>query len=115
MINVSGKWLYSEEFDYGTDTGYAEFTQTGNQITGVIEYTENIDGEKPFRVRQEVRGEVNGSEIEIEGISVSFPDGDVDGEYNLDSWNGVVTAEGKIVGYSVDSEDINGVFVLWRE
>lgn len=113
--NISGKWLFSEEFECGLDKGIAQFIQNENIITGYFEYEEKIEDDEPFFVHQEISGTINGNKISLKGLKALSPDGNVISDYNLDTLEGTLTHEGKIVGHSFDSEDICGVFVLERE
>ncbi|NOU18053.1 MAG: hypothetical protein HOO91_10915 [Bacteroidales bacterium] len=113
--NISGKWIFSEEFECGLDNGFAFFIQNENSITGYLEYEEKIEDDEPFFVHQEISGTIHGNKISLKGQKALSPDGSVIIDYNLDTLEGTLTHEGKIVGHSFDSEDICGVFVLARE
>lgn len=114
-FDITGKWLFSEEFDYGRDSGFAEFKVVNEQIVGFLEYVELIDGEDPFKIKQWVEGYLDGSLFYMKGVSYEILHGEEGISYNLDSWEGAITMEGKIVGSSYDNEEIFGVFVLERE
>jgi len=113
--DISGRWKFTEEFECGLDNGIAFFTQNGNVITGYIEYQETIEDEMPFFVRQEVSGTIHENHVNLKGVKALSPDGSIIDDYNLDTMEGTLTHEGKIVGHSFDSKDICGVFVLERE
>jgi hypothetical protein len=113
--DISGKWMFAEEFECGKDEGIAFFTQNGNNITGYLEYEETIEDEKPFSVRQEIAGTINGNHIYLKGIQALSANGSPLHDYNLDTLEGTLTHEGKIVGHSYDCEDICGVFILAKE
>jgi len=113
--NISGHWLFSEEFECGVDKGIAQFLQTGNSIEGYLEYEETIEDEKPFQVKQIISGNIKGNHIHLKGIKALSPNDEQLNDYNLDIMEGTLTREGKIVGHSFDSEDICGVFVLARK
>ncbi len=113
--NISGKWKFSEEFECGMDKGLAFFTQNDIAITGYLEYEESIEDETPFTIRQEISGTIQGNKIILKGLKALNLDGSIISDYNLDTLEGILTHEGKIVGHSFDSEDICGVFVLSRE
>ncbi len=112
--NITGTWIYSEDFGFGNDKGKAVLKQDGKKVTGAFEYTERIDDEEPFEVRQMIEGDFDGELLEIKGVSVELSEG-CDIVYNLDEWEGRLTEEGKIVGSSFDAEGLCGVFVLERE
>ncbi len=112
--DISGKWVFNEEFECGTDKGFAFFTQKGSQIGGYLEYEESIEDEQPFTVRQEVAGSFKRNKLKLEGTRAVTPDGNELVGYNLDTMEGTLTHEGKIVGHSYDCDDICGVFVMSR-
>ncbi|MHC1703227.1 MAG: hypothetical protein AB9846_04905 [Tenuifilaceae bacterium] len=113
--DISGKWKFSEEFECGMDNGFAHFTQNGSVITGYLEYVEKIEDQEPFDVIQEVTGEIIGHHLKLQGTTATSKDGSKINDYNLDTLEGTLTHQGKIVGHSFDSEDICGVFVLTRD
>jgi hypothetical protein len=110
--NISGEWIFTEEFECGMDKGFAFLTQTEAIITGYLEYEESIEGDEPFMVRQEIVGTIHNNQIHLKGERALTPDGTPLNDYNLDILVGTLTHEGKIVGHSFDSEDVCGVFVL---
>lgn len=113
--DITGKWKFTEEFECGLDKGFAIFSQNGNQITGYLEYEESIEDEEPFMVKQEISGTIHDNHISLKGVKSSTPDGLPVADYNLDTLEGTLTHEGKIVGHSFDIENICGVFVLIRD
>ncbi len=112
--DISGKWIFNEEFECGTDKGYAFISQKGTQITGYLEYEETIEDDEPFTVRQEVVGTFKRNKLKLEGKRATTTDGNDLTGYNLDTLEGTFTHEGKIVGHSHDCDDICGVFVMSR-
>lgn len=114
MDSLTGKWTFTEEFECGTDKGFAYLEQKGDLIVGYLEYEECIEDEEPFMVRQIVEGNVQGHTIVLKGLEVMHPDGTPIPNYNLDVLEGTYTHEKKIVGHSYDSDDVCGVFVMTR-
>ncbi|HPD94482.1 MAG: hypothetical protein H6537_03225 [Bacteroidales bacterium] len=115
MHDISGKWIFSEEFECGTDKGFAIIEQDGKNINGYIEYEERIEDEETIWVRQRIKGEIEGNSVNMQGIGVESLNGEPMSGYNLDTLEGTYTHENKIVGHSYDPEDICGVFVMSRE
>ena len=113
--DISGKWNFTEEFECGLDKGFAFFIQNDTVLTGYLEYEEVIEEEAPFTVRQEISGTIQSDQINFKGVKAIGPDGSIIDDYNLDTLEGTLTHEGKIVGHSFDSENVCGVFVLIRE
>ena len=112
MNTISGRWSFTEDFGFGKDEGFAEFTQEGENITGVLVYTERIEGETPFRVQQDIQGSFNGQELKITGTAVEILDSEEEIEYHLDTWEGVLNDKNQIVGHSYDDHECFGVFVM---
>ncbi len=112
--NISGNWTFNEEFECGIDKGFAFITQNNEQLNGYLEYEEFIEGEPPFKVMQMFSGTINDNKIHLVGIGVTNQNGESIPDYNLDTLEGVLTYEGKIVGHSFDCNDICGVFVMER-
>lgn len=112
LNNISGRWSFKEDFEFGKDEGFAEFTQEGDKISGVVVYTERIEGETPFRVQQDVEGTFDGSAFKVTGTKVELLDVEKEFEYHLDTWEGTLNTNNQIVGHSYDDHDCFGVFVM---
>ncbi len=112
MNTISGRWSFNEDFGFGKDEGFAEFKQDGENITGVLVYTERIEGDTPFRVQQDILGTFNGQELKITGTAVEILDSEEEIEYHLDTWEGILNDKNQIVGHSYDDHECFGVFVM---
>lgn len=114
-IDITGRWNYFEDFGFGKDAGFADFIQDGTLVTGVFQFVEQIEGEETFIVKQDVTGRLSGNKLFIEAISfeILFCEEGID--YELDTWEGDITPEGKIVGNSIDYKGTTGTFVMERE
>jgi hypothetical protein len=113
-IDITGRWLFSEDFGYGTDTGYLDLEQTGSRLSGTLQFAEQIEGEETFIVRQEIYGTITGRTISLKSKSFEILFNSQDIVYELDSWKGKITNEGKITGNSIDDEGTTGTFVMVR-
>jgi hypothetical protein len=114
-IDITGRWNYFEDFGFGKDTGFADLSQKGNRVTGVLQFAEQIEGEETFIVKQKIDGRLNGSKLLIEASSFEILFNEEDIDYELDTWEGDLTSEGKIIGNSVDSKGTTGSFIMERE
>lgn len=112
MKSIAGRWSFNEDFGFGKDVGFAEFSQSGKKLSGVIVYTEQIEGETPFRVQQDIEGSFDGTNFSITGTKVELLDCEKQFEYHLDTWEGILNAQNQIVGHSYDNHDCFGVFVM---
>lgn len=115
MKDISGAWTFKEDFGNGTDKGVATLCQTGTKISGMIEYTETIEGMKPFEVKQKVRGSFDGTYIELYGVSVEIISEFDELDYNLDSWIGMIEEGNQIAGQSYDEEACMGLFIMDKQ
>jgi hypothetical protein len=114
-INLTGRWRFEEDFGFGKDSGYAEINQKGKQLVGVLHFSEQIDGEETFIVKQEVAGRINGNKVNLKSHSCEILFSDEAIIYELDTWTGELLPDGKIVGNSRDAEGTGGSFTMERE
>lgn len=112
MENITGRWSFNEDFGFGKDEGFTELTQEGENIKGVFVYTERIEGETPFRVQQDVKGTFIDNKLKVSGTAVEILDSEIEFEYHLDTWEGVMNNKNQIVGHSYDNHECFGVFVM---
>lgn len=113
-IDITGRWLFSEDFGFGTDSGYVDLEQKGSRLSGTLQFAEQIEGEETFIVRQEIYGTVTGRIVSMKSKSCEILFNNQDITYELDSWKGKITDEGKITGNSIDDEGTTGRFVMER-
>ena len=114
-INTTGRWKFQEDFGFGKDSGYAELSQTGANVKGVLRFTEQIEGEETFVVKQEVSGRIDGNKINLKSHSCEIMFTDEDIIYELDTWEGEIMPDGRIIGNSEDSEGTGGAFSMERQ
>jgi hypothetical protein len=114
-INITGRWKFQEDFGFGKDSGFAFLKQSGSRIKGILRFTEQIEGEETFIVKQEVSGQVEGNKIHLKSHSCEILFSEEDIIYELDTWVGEITPDGKIIGNSKDSEGTGGAFTMIRE
>jgi len=113
-LNLTGRWRFEEDFGFGKDSGYAELNQKGIHLKGVLRFSEQIDGEETFIVKQEVTGRISGTKIYLKSHSCEILFSDEDIIYELDTWEGDLLPNGKIVGNSEDAEVTGGYLVMER-
>ncbi len=114
-MNLTGQWLFKEEFETGVNSGYAKLTQEDNKLWGIFELTETLRGHAPIYVIQKVEGIVMEGKIIIKGTSIDLINGgDENTEYSPDTWEGTLNSDGNIIGSSIDQEGICGVFTMCR-
>lgn len=114
MIDLSGKWTYREEFDYGYVSGYISLTQTSDTLAGTAILTEHQDSDPPLEVRQDTEGIVVNNTVTFKSINFNILSHEKDIEFYLDSWEGMVNTEGAIIGNSIDQSGACGIFIMKR-
>ncbi|MEH0155218.1 hypothetical protein V6R21_13815 [Limibacter armeniacum] len=114
-MNLTGSWIYEEDFGYGMSRGVAELVQVGNKISGSIQLREEVDGEDPFTVVQQIEGSIQDDRVVMVGVSYEVKGQPENFEYCLDSWDGQLTNKDLIVGESEDSDGLIGIFVFKRQ
>ncbi|MFA8449591.1 MAG: hypothetical protein ACEPOW_02730 [Bacteroidales bacterium] len=114
-MNLTGKWIFEEDFYFGKDFGELVWSQKGTEIEGVLKFTEEIQGDKPFDVELQIQGEINGIQIYFRAVAFEIINAVEDIDYSLDSWEGIINRHGQIVGSSYDEDGICGVFTLTRK
>jgi hypothetical protein len=114
-LDITGRWKFQEDFGFGTDSGYAELTQTGIHVKGNLRFTEQIGGEETFVVKQEVSGDIEGNKISLKSNSCEIMFSDEDIIYELDTWEGEIMPDGRIIGNSKDAEGTGGAFTMERQ
>ncbi len=113
-MDLSGKWNFKEDFSHGKDVGVAILVHQENEIKGILEITESIKGDEPFKVKCEIKGTVDGNHIELHVISFEILDSSEEIEYYPESREGILNVNGQIVGSSEDEQGVCGVFVMER-
>ncbi len=114
-MNVTGKWIFKEDFSFGKDEGEAELKQVGSEITGTLKFTEFIDEEPPFEVKCELKGSLNGNKILLHVVSYEILNSTIQIEYFPEVRDGIINANGQIVGSSEDEQGVCGVFILEKK
>ena len=114
-IDITGRWKFQEDFGFGKDSGVAVLNQSGTRVKGVLRFTEQIEGEETFIVKQEVSGRIDGNKINLKSHSCEILFSDEDIIYELDTWEGEIMPDGKIIGNSQDSEGTGGAFTMERQ
>ncbi len=107
-MDISGTYEFTEDFGFGKDKGEAILHQMNDILEGKLSFTEYIDEEEPFKVTCDLKGTINGNEVEF-NVENCQTGGE---EYYPEVRNGIINNKGQIVGSSVDEQGVCGVFVL---
>lgn len=112
--DLNGEWSFNEDFGFGKDEGIAHFRQEGSVLEGYLEFTESIENEAPFRIREYIKGKVINGQVGFYGVSFKILESDLPIDYRLDQWEAIINAQGQIVGHSIDDDGTSGVFIMIR-
>jgi hypothetical protein len=108
--SLTGKWIYEEDYGYGTAQGELILIQEGNKLSGKIIFSENADSDETFMIQEKIEGEINQNRIKIKATEYDIIHSDYDISYELDSWEGMMINETVIEGESLDDQGIAGSF-----
>jgi len=112
--SLTGKWLYEEDYGYGTAKGELLLTQNGKNLSGKIIFSENIENEETFMIQEKLEGEIILNRIRLKAIEYDIIHADSEISYELDSWEGMLINETTIEGDSLDDQGVSGSFKFER-
>ena len=110
-MDLTGKWTFKEEFDFGIDEGEAVLAQAGSRVYGILDFTERIEDETPFKVKCHLEGKLDGEKIKLEVVDFEIMASEPI-EYYPEIREGVINSNGQIVGSSEDEQGVCGVFIM---
>jgi len=113
-MNLSGKWIFKEDFSFGKDEGKAELEQVGHKLFGTLEFTETIEEEAPFKVRCKLEGTIDDNNVVLNVVEFKIIESSEPIDYYPEKREGMINSNGQIVGSSEDEQGVCGVFVMER-
>ncbi len=114
-MDLSGVWTYNEDFEYGTSTGEVDIEQTGNEVSAVFTFTEEVKNDYRIDVTEKVKGTISDGKVLLESKDVTATQNGKQIHYLPNNFDVFLVSENKLVGSTYDSEDVCGVFVLERK
>lgn len=111
-MDLTGRWRFKEEFDFGVDEGFAVIEHKGNKLSGVLEFTEYIQEEAPFKIKCNISGFAEGEKVILKVDEYEIIDTKEEIEYYAETREGIINSNGQIVGSSEDDQGVCGVFVF---
>ena len=108
--SLTGKWLYEENYGYGSAKGELLLTQNGKILSGKIIFSENVEDEETFMIQEKLEGEITLNRIRLKATEYDIIHSDTEISYELDSWNGMLINETTIEGDSLDDQGVSGSF-----
>jgi hypothetical protein len=113
-MNITGVWLYNEDFEFGKSYGKAYLQQDGDRVNGIFTFTEDVENEYKIEVIEKVQGTVANGKVLLESVEVKAIQNNKEIHYLPNCFDVFLVSENKLVGSSYDSEDVCGVFVMER-
>jgi hypothetical protein len=114
-MNITGTWLYNEDFEYGKSEGEVELQQQGNEVTGTFSFTEKVENDYEIEVLEKVQGTIKDGKLLLESKQVRALQNNEVIDYLPNTFDIYLISEEKLVGSTYDSEDVCGVFVLKKK
>lgn len=111
-MELTGKWKYREEYDYGTTEGELTLAQKGEELSGRIVFTDRIENEEEYMIQEFVRGWIHDRKVKLEAYEYDIVHAEHEVIYELDAWLGILLDEGTIKGISGDSQGVEGYFTF---
>lgn len=113
-MNISGKWSYSEDFEFGKSIGEVILQQDGEIVKGTFTFTEEVEGDYKIDVTEKVQGTIVDGKVLLESVEVKATQNNHEIHYLPNTFDVFLVSENKLVGSTYDSEDVCGVFVMER-
>lgn len=111
-MELTGKWMYREEYGYGMTEGELVLTQEGEQLSGRIIFTDRVEDEEEYMIQEFVRGWVRDRKVRLEAYEYDIIHAEHEVNYELDCWFGILLDSGTIKGISEDGQGVEGYFVF---
>ena len=113
-MDLTGKWKYEEDYLYGKAKGELLLKQEGNKLSGKIIFTDEMIGEEPYMLQEEISGTVKENRVKIKAENYDIIYSEQEIFYELDSWQGTLADEDTIIGRSKDTQGVSGKFTFTR-
>lgn len=114
-MNITGKWSYNEDFEFGKSVGEVELLQEGNMVKGTFTFTEEVEDDYKIDVIEQVQGTISDQKVLLKSVEVEATQNGKRINYLPNNFEVFLTSENKLVGSTYDSEDVCGVFVMERK
>jgi len=113
-MNITGRWSYNEDFEFGKSEGKVEFQQIDNLVNGIFTFTEEVENNYKIEVEEKVQGTITNGKVLLESVEVKATQNNKEIHYLPNCFDVFLVSENKLVGSTYDSEDLCGVFVMER-
>lgn len=113
-MNITGKWSYNEDFEFGKSNGEVVLQQEENLVKGTFTFTEEVEDDYRIEVVEKVQGTISDQKVLLKSVDVEAFQNGKKITYLPNNFDVFLTSENKLVGSTYDSEDVCGVFVMER-
>lgn len=113
-MNITGKWSYNEDFEFGKSTGEVELQQSNDKVSGIFTFTEEVENNYKIEVVEKVQGTIVNGKVLLESVEVKATQNNEEIHYLPNCFDVFLVSENKLVGSTYDSEEVCGVFVMER-
>ncbi|MCK5824652.1 MAG: hypothetical protein KAG96_04525 [Ichthyobacteriaceae bacterium] len=111
-MNITGKYTYNEDFEYGESVGAVTLYQNNETVWGQFTFTEKVEDDYEIEVWERVKGVVVDNKVVLKSFAVIAHQNGKEIEYLPNTFEANIVANNKLVGHTSDTEDVCGVFVL---
>lgn len=113
-MNITGTWTYKEDFEFGSSVGVVKLIQSGNEVSGILEFTEKVEDDYEIEVTEKVSGIISEGKLLLNSMEVTAIQENRSVDYLPNNFEVHLVSDNKLVGSSYDSENVCGVFVMER-
>jgi hypothetical protein len=113
-MNITGNWLYNEDFEFGKSIGKAKLQHVEDRVSGILTFTEEVENEYKIEVIEKVQGTIANDKVLLESVEVKAIQNNKEIHYLPNCFDVFLVSENKLVGSTYDSENVCGVFVMER-
>lgn len=114
-MNITGAWIYKEDFGYGNSEGEVEITQSGNEVMAIFTFNEKVENNYEIDVVEKTNGTITAGKILLESTEIKAIQDGKEIDYLPNSFEVHLVSKDKLVGSTYDREDVCGVFTLERK
>lgn len=114
-MDLTGKWKYREDYEYGVAEGELFLKQEAGNLTGRIIFTDKLNDEEAYMLQEFLTGSIEDHKVKLDAEEFDIIHSEHEITYELDSWFGVLVDDDTILGVSKDGQGIEGKFSFKRE
>ncbi|MCK5781742.1 MAG: hypothetical protein KAH10_04095 [Flavobacteriales bacterium] len=113
-MNVTGKWRYKEDFEFGYSEGEVRLVQIENSLYGEFDFIEKVEDDYEIVVFEKVKGKISEGKVLLESTEVVAKESGREVDYIPNTFELHLVSNDKLVGSTYDADNVCGVFTLER-